>query len=130
MFPVKADKVPASPEWIHEIKYNVHRMQVVRAQGRARLISRGGQEFWAQYFTLIVEAALKLREKHFVIDGEVVALDKDGVSDFERVGLAQARQAGAKLSVRHARGRRRGPRSAAALNAQGQPCRTALAPSR
>jgi len=31
---------------------------------------------------LIVMAALKLRQEHFVIDGETVALGPDGVSDF------------------------------------------------
>jgi bifunctional non-homologous end joining protein LigD len=28
-------------------------------------------------------AALKLRQKHFVVDGETVVLDKDGVSNFD-----------------------------------------------
>jgi bifunctional non-homologous end joining protein LigD len=30
-----------------------------------------------------VEAALKLRQKHFVIDGKIVVLDENGVSDFD-----------------------------------------------
>jgi ATP-dependent DNA ligase len=46
-----------------------------------RLISSGGHD-WAQHFPLIVEAALKLRQQHFVIDGEAVVLGSDGVSDF------------------------------------------------
>jgi ATP-dependent DNA ligase len=50
-----------------------------KARGRARLISRGGQD-WARYFPRIVTAALKLRQQQFVIDGEVVVLDADGVS--------------------------------------------------
>jgi bifunctional non-homologous end joining protein LigD len=32
---------------------------------------------------LIVSGALKLPESHFVLDGEVVVRDKDGVSDFD-----------------------------------------------
>jgi bifunctional non-homologous end joining protein LigD len=80
--PTKADKVPVGPDWLHEIKYDGYRMMVVRDQDRARLISRGGND-WAKQFPLIVIAALKLRQKHFVIDGEVVVLDKDGVSDFD-----------------------------------------------
>jgi bifunctional non-homologous end joining protein LigD len=55
-------------------------MMVVR--NRVRLISRGGHD-WARHFPLIVAAALKLRQQHFVIDGEVVVLDEDGVSDFD-----------------------------------------------
>jgi bifunctional non-homologous end joining protein LigD len=34
-------------------------------------------------FPLIVSGALNLRQKHFVIDGWVVVLDKGGVSDFD-----------------------------------------------
>jgi bifunctional non-homologous end joining protein LigD len=81
--PTKADKVPAGSDWIHEIKYDGYRMMLIRDQDRVRLISRGGHDFWARYFPLIVAAALKLRQKHFVLDGEVVVLDKDGVSDFD-----------------------------------------------
>jgi bifunctional non-homologous end joining protein LigD len=57
-------------------------MMLIREQDRVRLISRGGHD-WARYFPLIVSAALKLLAKHFVIDGEVVVLDKERVSDFD-----------------------------------------------
>jgi bifunctional non-homologous end joining protein LigD len=80
--PTKADKVPVGPDWIHEIKYDGFRMLVIRDQDRVRLISRGGHD-WADRFPLIVSAALKLPETHFVIDGEVVVLRPDGVSDFD-----------------------------------------------
>jgi bifunctional non-homologous end joining protein LigD len=58
-------------------------MMLIREQDRVRLISRGGLDFWAKYFPLIVAAALKLPEKQFLIDGEVVVLDKEGKSDFD-----------------------------------------------
>jgi bifunctional non-homologous end joining protein LigD len=74
--------VPAGSDWIHEIKYDGYRMMLIREQDRVRLISRGGVD-WVWRFPLIVAAALKLRQKHFVIDGKVVVLDKDGVSDFD-----------------------------------------------
>jgi len=86
--PTKANKVPAGPGWIHEIKYDGWRMMVIRDQDRVRLISRGGLD-WAKCFPLIVAGALKLRQKRFVIDGEVVALDKDGVSDFDALASRQ-----------------------------------------
>jgi hypothetical protein len=73
--------VPAGPNWLHEVKYDGYRM-IIRKQDRVRLISRGGHD-WAKQFPLIVEAALKLRQKHFVIDGEAVVLDKNGISDFD-----------------------------------------------
>jgi bifunctional non-homologous end joining protein LigD len=80
--PTKADKVPAGSDWIHEIKYDGYRMMVIRDQDRVRLISRGGQD-WARHFPLIVSAALKLPQASFVLDGEVVVLKPDGVSDFD-----------------------------------------------
>jgi bifunctional non-homologous end joining protein LigD len=79
--PTKADKVPAGPDWLHEVKYDGYRMMLIREQGRVRLISRGGHD-WAWRFPLIITAALKLRQEHFVIDGETVVLGPDGVSDF------------------------------------------------
>ena len=43
--------------------------------------SRGGYD-WTKRYPWIVEAALKNRQKRFVIDGEAVILGVDGISDF------------------------------------------------
>lgn len=43
------------------------------------MITRGGYD-WTKRYPWIVEAALKNRQKHFVIDGEAVILGVDGVS--------------------------------------------------
>jgi bifunctional non-homologous end joining protein LigD len=56
--PTKANKVPTGSHWIHEIKHDGYRMLVVRDQDRVRLVSRGGVDFWAKYFPLVVAAAL------------------------------------------------------------------------
>ncbi|WP_346016178.1 DNA ligase [Bradyrhizobium sp. C-145] len=48
---------------------------------RVRLITRGGYN-WASRYPWIVEAAGKVRQQHFVLDGEAVVLGVDGVSDF------------------------------------------------
>jgi hypothetical protein len=71
--PTKSDKVPVGPAWIHEIKHDGYRMLVIRDHDRVRLISRGGHD-WAKQFLLIIDAALKLRQEHLVIDGEAVVL--------------------------------------------------------
>ena len=34
--PIKADKVPAGSDWLHEVKYDGHRMMLIREQGRIR----------------------------------------------------------------------------------------------
>ena len=64
-----------------EVKYDGYRMMLIREHGRVRLISRGGHD-WARRLPLIVTAALKLHQEHFVLDGETVVLGPDGVSDF------------------------------------------------
>jgi bifunctional non-homologous end joining protein LigD len=96
--PIKADKVPAGSDWIHEIKYDGYRMLVIRDHDRVRLISRGGYD-WDDRFPLIVSAALELPQQSFVVDGEVVVLRPDGVSEFDALALTQVRQAGDALCV-------------------------------
>jgi len=45
------------------------------------LITRGGYN-WTSRYPWVVEAARKVRQKHFVLDGEAVVLGVDGISDF------------------------------------------------
>jgi hypothetical protein len=52
-----------------------------------RLITRGGYD-WTKRYPWIVEAALKNRQKRFVIDGEAVILGLDGISDFDALHSA------------------------------------------
>ena len=79
--PTNATKVPAGPEWFHEIKQDGFRIRVERDGDRVRLITRGGYD-WTKRYPWIVEAALKNRIKQFVIDGEAGVLGVDGISDF------------------------------------------------
>ncbi|WP_312015711.1 RNA ligase family protein [Bradyrhizobium liaoningense] len=63
------------------MKYDGYRLRVERNSDRVRLITRNGHD-WTERYPRIVEAALKNRQKQFVIDGEAVILGVDGVSDF------------------------------------------------
>jgi len=80
--PTKSPTVPHGPEWLHEIKHDGFRIRVERDRDRVRLITRGGYD-WTSRFPWIGEAALKNRQKQFVIDGEAVILGVDGISDFD-----------------------------------------------
>jgi bifunctional non-homologous end joining protein LigD len=79
--PLAAPRVPSTPDWLHEIKYDGYRLRVERDGDRARLITRNGYD-WTDRYPWIVESALKNRMKHFIIDGEAVVLGVDGVPDF------------------------------------------------
>ncbi|MCK1424588.1 MULTISPECIES: RNA ligase family protein [unclassified Bradyrhizobium] len=74
-------QVPSGPDWLHEVKHDGYRMLVIREDKRVRLLSRNGTD-WTKRYSWIAEAALKNRQKHFVIDGEAVILGVDGISDF------------------------------------------------
>ena len=80
--PTKGTKVPTGREWLHEIKLDGYRVRVERDRDSVRLISRGGYD-WTSRFPWIGEAALKIRIRQFVIDGEAVILGVDGISDFD-----------------------------------------------
>jgi bifunctional non-homologous end joining protein LigD len=74
-------QVPSGPDSIHEVKHDGYRMLVIRENERVRLLSRNGSD-WTTRYPSIAEAALKNRQRHFVIDGEAVILGVDGISDF------------------------------------------------
>jgi len=80
--PTRGTKVPAGPDWIHEIKHDGYRLIVQREGKRVRLLTRRGYD-WSDRYPLIVQAALRLRKTSFVIDGEAVALGSEGISDFD-----------------------------------------------
>jgi bifunctional non-homologous end joining protein LigD len=77
----REDKVPHTPDWLHEIKYDGSRLRLERDGDRVRLITRNGYD-WTKRYPWIVESALKNRMKQFVIDSEAVVLGVDGISDF------------------------------------------------
>jgi bifunctional non-homologous end joining protein LigD len=76
--PTHGTKVPAGPDWIHEIKHNGYRL---REGKRVRPLTRNGCD-WTSRYPLIVAAALRNRTASFVIDGQAVLLGVDGISDF------------------------------------------------
>jgi ATP-dependent DNA ligase len=80
--PTRGAKVPHTPDWLHEIKYDGYRLRVERDGYRVRLITRNGYD-WTKRYPWIAESALKHRMKQFAIDGEAVILGVDGVSDFD-----------------------------------------------
>ena len=72
---------PQGAEWLHEIKWDGHRLLVELREGNARLRSRNGQD-WTARFPELVRAIEGLGVAQAWIDGEVVALDRQGRSDF------------------------------------------------
>jgi len=82
--PTRAEKAPSSANWIHEIKHDGFRMMVRRDAAGVRLLTRNGVD-WTTRFPLIAEAAAALRVKYFLIDGEAVCCDGEGMPVFDRL---------------------------------------------
>jgi len=68
-------------EWAFEGKWDGYRLLVEADHGRLRLRARSGRDVTGEYPQLPFPAA-ELAEHHLVLDGELVALDDDGVPSF------------------------------------------------
>jgi bifunctional non-homologous end joining protein LigD len=85
------DQPPEGKHWIHEIKHDGYRSQVVIERGQVRVFSRNGHD-WSDRYPSIVRAAAGLRCKSAIIDGEAIVQNGDGASDFEALSSALRRQ--------------------------------------
>ncbi|MEO7654148.1 MAG: DNA ligase D [Sphingomicrobium sp.] len=75
------DEVPAGAGWIHEYKYDGYRLLIATGDGAATAWTRNGKD-WSDKFRPLVEAASAL-PAGCLIDGEAVALGKDGKPSFQ-----------------------------------------------
>jgi bifunctional non-homologous end joining protein LigD len=80
--PTRAFKPPSRGRWIHEIKHDGYRLIVRRIGEHVSLRTKGGYD-WAERYPRIVHSVLKLRVESVALDGEVVWLTENGVSDFD-----------------------------------------------
>jgi len=70
------------PEWLYEIKWDGFRSLVHVHDGECRLISRNGNQF--KSFPALAESLpAELRARSAVLDGEIVALDRHGKTQFK-----------------------------------------------
>ena len=77
-----ADQLPATDEWLYEVKLDGIRAIAVKDGGQVRLYSRRPRDITSDH-PAIVEALQKLRVDQLVLDGEIVALDPEGRSSFQ-----------------------------------------------
>lgn len=75
------DEAPAGDDWIHEIKYDGYRVLALVRGGKARLVTRRGND-WTARFSAVAEALAGLADTA-VVDGEVVVLTANGASSFQ-----------------------------------------------
>ncbi|TIV38919.1 MAG: DNA ligase [Mesorhizobium sp.] len=72
---------PVSDDWLHEIKYDGFRTQIILDWASARAFTRTGID-WSKRYWPIIAAAEKLPAKSFILDGEMIAPEPDGRPNF------------------------------------------------
>jgi bifunctional non-homologous end joining protein LigD len=77
----RVDDAPEGEDWLHEIKLDGYRLFARLAEGKVKLFSRNGKD-WTRRFAELVDALKQVPVRQALIDGELVALRRDGVSSF------------------------------------------------
>src|SRR5262252_5193215 len=86
--PCFAREPPRGPDWLHEIKFDGYRRPYPPGRNGPRLFTRRGYN-WTHRFPAIVSAANAVRAKSFLIDGEAVWCDENGLPVFNRLRQRQ-----------------------------------------
>jgi len=76
-----ATGVPTAGRWLYEIKFDGYRLLTRIANGKPRLITRGGHD-WSERMPGLQNELAQLGVKSGWLDGEIIVLDAHGVPDF------------------------------------------------
>jgi bifunctional non-homologous end joining protein LigD len=83
----QTEKPPSGGDWIHELKLDGYRVQARVSNGRVQLLTRKGLD-WTHRMRPLAEALKALPAKAVLLDGEVVMLDENGLSNFAALQAA------------------------------------------
>jgi DNA ligase D-like protein (predicted ligase) len=81
------DEAPTGKEWLHEIKYDGYRMHARIDGDKIQLLTRTGLD-WSPRYKRTIEVLRSLKVKSAYLDGELCALNADGVPVFSRLQAA------------------------------------------
>jgi ATP-dependent DNA ligase len=88
--PTLVEEPPEGAGWIHEIKYDGYRTQLIIEHGEARAFTRKGHD-WTERYTPVLNCAAKLC-RTAIIDGELILQDHQGRCDFHGLKAAIAHE--------------------------------------
>jgi ATP-dependent DNA ligase len=87
LMPTLVDNPPEGDGWIHEIKFDGYRSQIINDDAAVCIVPRRGLDWTAKYRDL-TEAAKGLNVQNAIIDGEIIVLNDQGLSDFRALRKA------------------------------------------
>ena len=82
-----AEEAPRGTGWLHEIKYDGYRMHARIDGDKIQLLTRTGLD-WSHRYKRTIEALRSLKVKSAYLDGELCALNADGLPVFSRLQAA------------------------------------------
>jgi bifunctional non-homologous end joining protein LigD len=94
--PTLVKRVPGDEGWLFELKLDGYRILSFVRDGKTSLITRRVND-WTDRFPTIAAAIEKLDIDSAILDGEIVALDRDGASDFQALQNMIRREHGSRL---------------------------------
>ncbi len=75
------DALPEGPDWLFEVKFDGYRALAAASGDNVRIYTRSGKD-WTDRYPAIARAIAALDLDRALLDGEVVAIDQAGRSDF------------------------------------------------
>jgi bifunctional non-homologous end joining protein LigD len=90
------DAAPKGDQWLHEMKFDGYRIAAELAGGTARLMSRNGKD-WTAQFPSVAEDVERLPAKTAILDGEVAVVQPDGTTSFQALQNAMTGSGGGEL---------------------------------
>jgi bifunctional non-homologous end joining protein LigD len=85
--PITGKTIPKGERWLHEIKLDGYRFEIVKNGRSVRHYSRGGH-VWTERLPGFAEAFLRLPCRSAVLDGELVLPDENGAPNFDGLQTA------------------------------------------
>ncbi|MER8574573.1 ATP-dependent DNA ligase [Mesorhizobium sp. M1409] len=89
--PTLVERPPEGDGWIHEVKFDGYRSQIVRDAEGVRIFTRRGLD-WTSKYRDLAKAAAELEVESAIIDGEIIVLNDAGLSDFGELRKAITRR--------------------------------------
>src|SRR6266536_5197227 len=81
---------PSGNDWLHELKFDGYRMLCRIDRGRVTVWSRNGKD-WTKKFQNVVAAVRSLKATGAMLDGEIVIVDAQGRSSFQKLRRAMGK---------------------------------------
>ncbi len=82
MAALAVDLLPEGPEWSYELKLDGYRALIIKDGAAIQIRSRNDKDLMKMY-PAVVAASRRLQIEQAVIDGEIVAVDKQGRPSFQ-----------------------------------------------